>query len=173
MTQNEPFVVSDEIRSVACDAVGAALAYDAYFCTRTWSAWGCGTMSEADFWPISEDTERLTEIADAALSAAGNAIRAAVPKILVVCDVATTVSWLVRYVPRVGPKEPHSTTESVVEFYDTRYPHTEFGQLVSSYDRETLLSIDDGVGLVLDTASKDWSLGVQAVQRVKNWLKQL
>lgn len=33
---------------------------DAYDCTRAWSAWSYGTMSERDFYPVED---RITDIA--------------------------------------------------------------------------------------------------------------
>lgn len=60
-------------RSAVRDAVAAALG-DAYDCTRVWAAWGVGTMSEDDFQLVAEDDERLDEIVEAALVAAGLAV---------------------------------------------------------------------------------------------------
>lgn len=57
-------------RSAVRDAIAIALS-DAYDCTRVWAAWGVGTMSEDDFQLVAEDDERLDEIVDAALVAAG------------------------------------------------------------------------------------------------------
>ena len=50
------------------DAIAQALG-DAYDCTRAWSAWQVGTMSEDDFVPIVEQPDRLAEIAQAAINA--------------------------------------------------------------------------------------------------------
>jgi hypothetical protein len=52
------------------DAVAEALG-DSYDCTRVWSAWGVGTMDQDDFCLITDDSDRLTEIATAAIEAAG------------------------------------------------------------------------------------------------------
>lgn len=49
-----------------CDAIATALG-EALDCTRVWSAWGVGTMSEDDFVPVSDQPERLHEIASACL----------------------------------------------------------------------------------------------------------
>ncbi|MDN8078510.1 hypothetical protein QZN30_03755 [Burkholderia multivorans] len=62
--------VTSETREQVCTAVADALG-DAYDCTRTWSAWGVGTMSQDDFVLVSEDASRLGEIADAAIAAMG------------------------------------------------------------------------------------------------------
>lgn len=55
-TQNE--------RELARDRLADAIGGDAFDCTRTWSAWGVGTMSEDDFVPIINDDNRLNEILD-------------------------------------------------------------------------------------------------------------
>lgn len=54
-------------RDVLRDIVAQAIGGDTYDCTRVWSAWGVGTMSEDDFVPVVEQDERLYEIADACL----------------------------------------------------------------------------------------------------------
>lgn len=54
----------------SCEAVAVALG-DAYDCTRVWSAWSYGTMGPEDFSQVSEDGDRVREIALAALGAAG------------------------------------------------------------------------------------------------------
>jgi hypothetical protein len=53
------------------DALAETLGGDAYDCTRVWSAWGVGTMSQDDFVPINEDDDRLHELTIAALDASG------------------------------------------------------------------------------------------------------
>lgn len=52
------------------DAIAASLG-DTYDCTRVWSAWSVGTMSQDDFVPVVENDDRLQEIAEAALDASG------------------------------------------------------------------------------------------------------
>lgn len=54
-------------RVVLRDIIAQAIGGDAYDCTRVWSAWGVGTMSDDDFVPIVDQEERLYEIADACL----------------------------------------------------------------------------------------------------------
>lgn len=61
-----------ELPEAVIDAVAAALG-DAYDCTRTWAAWGVGTMSQDDFHPIADDGDRVAEIARAAIQAMGAA----------------------------------------------------------------------------------------------------
>ena len=54
-------------REAMRDIIAQAIGGDAYDCTRVWSAWGVGTMSDDDFIPIADQEERLYEIADACL----------------------------------------------------------------------------------------------------------
>lgn len=61
---------TDRQIEAACEAVAGALG-DAYDCTRVWSAWSYGTMGPEDFSQVSEDSDRVREIALAALGAAG------------------------------------------------------------------------------------------------------
>jgi len=54
------------------EAVATALAEalgDAMDCMRVWDAWRVGTMTQDDFAIIRDDSERLYELADAAISA--------------------------------------------------------------------------------------------------------
>ena len=71
--QGSPFRAADapdedlhqDMRTVLHGAITDALG-DAYDCTRVWSAWGCGTMTEDDFTLIKEDSDRMSELVDAA-----------------------------------------------------------------------------------------------------------
>lgn len=56
------------LRGRVMDAVAEALG-DAYDCLRVWQAWGVGTMGPDDFILVSDDVERIAEIADAAIAA--------------------------------------------------------------------------------------------------------
>jgi hypothetical protein len=63
----------------------------------------------------------------------------------------------------------------LVEFYDARYPHTEFGQFVSRYFVETILG-DDGygpkaTGLSLDGGIPEWTVSASDMVTVRNFLK--
>lgn len=55
----------EALRDIIAEAIGG----DTYDCTRVWSAWGVGTMSDDDFVPVVEQDERLYEIADSVLTA--------------------------------------------------------------------------------------------------------
>lgn len=59
----------------------------------------------------------------------------------------------------------------LVEFYDSRYPHTEFGQFVSCYYVSTILESDDR-GLCLDGGVPDWSISAKDMAVIRTWLKQ-
>lgn len=65
----EPASMSSEPDiDAVCEAVAEALG-EALDCTRTWSAWGVGTIGENDFVSVASDPERVAEIARAAISA--------------------------------------------------------------------------------------------------------
>jgi hypothetical protein len=59
---------SETQREVVRDALSATLG-DAMDCTRVWSAWGVGTMSENDFELVADNDERLDELVAAIESA--------------------------------------------------------------------------------------------------------
>lgn len=50
------------LKSQVAEAMG-----DTLVCTRTWSAWGYGTMSEEDFFPACEDDELVNSIVETVL----------------------------------------------------------------------------------------------------------
>ena len=54
-----------------CDAVAEAVGSSAYDCMRIWEAWSVGTMGPDDFLSITDDADRVCEIARAALDASG------------------------------------------------------------------------------------------------------
>jgi hypothetical protein len=89
LAQSEPEEAKGDERSANLDdknreAVYAAVAEalgDAYDCLRVWSAWGWGTMNSGDFSLVAEDSDRVAEIADAAINAlAQSELEAAVNK---------------------------------------------------------------------------------------------
>lgn len=61
--------LSDEQINAVREAVAQAIGGDAYDCTRVWHAWNVGTMTQDDFCGIADDSDRVEEIADAAISA--------------------------------------------------------------------------------------------------------
>ena len=65
----------------------------------------------------------------------------------------------------------------LVEFYDGRHPHTEYGQFVSRYYVATILGTDrygsgEG-GLCLDGGNRDqWTVSAQDMDIVRAYLKE-
>jgi hypothetical protein len=66
----------------------------------------------------------------------------------------------------------HNKDEPLVEFYDARYPHTEFGQFVSRYNFSTIWERDDA-GLCLDGGEPEWSICADDMAAVRAWLAPL
>jgi hypothetical protein len=69
----------------------------------------------------------------------------------------------------------HKQEKPLVEFYDARYPHTEFGQFVSRYYVETILG-EDGYGskeggLSLHGGIPEWTVSAKDMDIVRNFLK--
>lgn len=59
----------------------------------------------------------------------------------------------------------HDDDKPMIEFYDARYQHTEFGQFVSRYYVETLR---DHVGkLNLYSSIPEWTVSAAGMQKVK------
>lgn len=67
----------------------------------------------------------------------------------------------------------HEGIMPLVEFYDSRYPHTEYGQFVSRYYLDTILNRDRRYGLTLDGGIEDWTVPAQAMNEVIDTLKRL
>jgi len=71
-----------------------------------------------------------------------------------------------------GEPSRHTTpgkldVEPMIEFYDTRYPFTPFGQFVTRYYASTLAErADEYVSLMLDGGSSDWFIDGAGLQRV-------
>ena len=64
----------------------------------------------------------------------------------------------------------------MVEFYDSRYPHTQYGQFVSRYYISTILSQDNrggeySNGLCLDGRVAAWHVSAEDMQQVITFLK--
>jgi hypothetical protein len=60
--------LTDAQREATHEAVAGALG-EALDCTRMWSAWSVGTMRDDDFVSVAGDSDRVAEIADAAIAA--------------------------------------------------------------------------------------------------------
>ena len=67
----------------------------------------------------------------------------------------------------------HNGIMPLVEFYDSRYPHTEFGQFVSRYYLDTIINRDDRFALSLDGGVTAWTVPVEAMAEVIKTLKGL
>jgi hypothetical protein len=70
----------------------------------------------------------------------------------------------------------HDEDAPLVEFYDIRYPHTEYGQFVSRYYVSTILGTDkwgrgEG-GLCLDGGVPSWTVSAQDMDTVRAYLRQ-
>ena len=50
----------DKLKDTLKDELG-----DAMYCTRCWSAWSAGTMTEADFVPANEENDAIDDIVTA------------------------------------------------------------------------------------------------------------
>lgn len=66
----EPHQPVPELRQVLRESLASGLT-QTYGCSRTWSAWGVGTMSENDFYPADECDEILDELCDLAIAVLG------------------------------------------------------------------------------------------------------
>lgn len=67
----------------------------------------------------------------------------------------------------------HNGIMPLVEFYDSCYPHTEFGQFVSRYYLDTIINRDDRFALSLDSGVTAWTVPAEAMAEVINTLKNL
>jgi hypothetical protein len=82
----------------------------------------------------------------------------------------------VLFVPKGEPSPHHKSsenqTDSVVEFYDSRYPHTPDGQFISRYYASTLLE-DEGMchGMDLYGGEKDWKINGPEIELVRGWVR--
>lgn len=65
----------------------------------------------------------------------------------------------------------HDKIDPLVEFYDTRYLHTKYGQFVSRYYLSTLLERDNH-GLNLQGDVDDWSIDSETMRLIKKDLKR-
>lgn len=65
----------------------------------------------------------------------------------------------------------HHEKEPIIEFYDSRYAHTDYGQFVARYCATTLLEPHSN-GLNLDGGVPDWYIAKKDFQTVQQWLKE-
>lgn len=87
-----------------------------------------------------------------------------------------------RYAPLtaryVRPGDPYgldfclNADKPMVEFYDARYPHTDFGQFVSRYNLDTFIAAHpDGINLY--GGEPEWILTTHKYARTKAWLERI
>lgn len=92
---------------------------------------------------------------------------------------ADSLIWVVRIVQKgefYGARDclTHGKDEPLVEFYDTRYPHTNLGQFVSRYDLSTLIETHPyGHGLCLHGGVPDWIISDECFGMIQNWLMSI
>ncbi len=98
---------------------------------------------------------------------------------LTVTDPESNLTWLVRFV-FLGDTYgrdlclTHKSVDPLVEFYDTRYPHTQdengedLGQFVSRYYLTTLRAsrYSDNQGINLDGGVAEWAISAAAMAEV-------
>jgi hypothetical protein len=82
-------VQRDAVIAAVTEALG-----DAYDCQRVWDAWSVGTMGQDDFALVAEDSDRVAEIADAAIDAMRPATPPAPGEVGEVGQVATELQEL-------------------------------------------------------------------------------
>lgn len=96
-------------------------------------------------------------------------------KIKIFHDTRSHLVWAVRIVEqgdKYGLKDrlTHEGEEPLVEFYDTRYEHTDLGQFVSRYFIDTLA--DGEGGLNLDGCEPEWTIHRPCMHRIRDWLRR-
>ena len=73
----------------------------------------------------------------------------------------------------------HSKQEPMVEFYDARYPHSEFGQFIGRYFVATILGKEGYYGsgeggLCLDGGNpNEWSVSEEDMATVRSFLQKV
>lgn len=75
----------------------------------------------------------------------------------------------------IRPEAPCAGCNKAVHIYDDRFHDwpswKEFGQFVSSYYTDTILSHRDGEGINLDGGAPDWNLSAENVAAIKEFIK--
>jgi hypothetical protein len=70
----------------------------------------------------------------------------------------------------------HDKDEPMVEFYDSRYPHCEYGQFVTRYYVSTILGTDgwgQGTGgLILHGGVPAWTVNAEDMDTVRSYLRK-
>lgn len=71
----------------------------------------------------------------------------------------------------------HDSDELKVEFYDTRYSHSSWGQFVCRYYVASVIGrnhdkVETGKGLMLDGSVPDWNIDGETMDKIRVWIKQ-
>lgn len=95
-------------------------------------------------------------------------------KIKIFHDTRSHLIWAVRIVEK-GDKYGlddclDNDGKPLVEFYDTRYEHTDLGQFVSRYLLDTLTSGEGGLNL--DGCEPEWTIHRPCMNRIRDWLRR-
>lgn len=98
-------------------------------------------------------------------------------RIKIVYDAAPRRTWAIRLVEQgdwygLADQLPHTDVDPLVEFYDTRYPHTDLGQFVARYSSSSLLQRQQWPGLCLHGGVPDWTVSDDAMTQVMDWLRE-
>ena len=96
-------------------------------------------------------------------------------KIKIFHDTRSHLIWAVRIVEKgdkYGLKDclTHEGDEPLVEFFDTRYEHTDLGQFVSRYFIDTLTGGEGGLNL--DGCEPEWTIHRPCMHRIRDWLRR-
>lgn len=96
-------------------------------------------------------------------------------KLKILNDTRSHLVWAIRLVEK-GDKYglndilTHDEADPLVEFFDTRYEHTDLGQFVTRYYLSTVLKSENGLCLQGDVPS--WSVGEACMNRIRDWLRR-
>lgn len=95
-------------------------------------------------------------------------------KLKIFHDTRTRLIWAVRIVEQgdkwgLNDSLTHDRPDPLVEFYDTRYEHTDRGQFVNRYNLSTILKSSGGVNL--DPDVPDWTVYEDCMDRVRAWVR--
>ena len=84
------------------------------------------------------------------------------------------IEWTVRLIEKgqgygLNDKLIHTEEEPLIEFFDARHRHTDYGQFVSRYYVSTFMGGDGG--LTLYGGVLDWQIDAETRRLVKQWLE--
>jgi hypothetical protein len=66
----------------------------------------------------------------------------------------------------------HEKDTPLVEFYDRRYPHTDYGQFVARYDMATFMGHGE-CGLDLHGGIPEWKVTAEGIRKVRAWISEI